>query len=163
MDQLRTLWYGLSICLLFAIVQSGAMSEPCETGSLSAESGLTSLLDGSDFDEYRPLVVNGEELCFSGRVFRRLTGPIVYAFLQTNEVLYVGMSRNGIGRPAYPQHEAALARKKSDDVRIWTCRSLAEAKRLESFLIRKWKPAYNRFGKVKPEPFSRPDFDEELL
>lgn len=81
---------------------------------------------------------------FTGADFRMLTKPCVYIFLQDGSPLYIGMSRNGIGRPAQPGHaQADKARAECDEVLIYPCNNVRDAMYLEDLLICKTQPKYN--------------------
>lgn len=90
---------------------------------------------------------------FVGRDFRQLCGPQVYMFLDDEGApLYVGMSRSGLARAAAKNHlQAAKARSMCSEVFIWPTRNERSALSLESFLIRKLQPRFNRRVGCIPE------------
>lgn len=75
--------------------------------------------------------------------FGDLACPSVYAIVRWNEVLYVGQSSYGIGRPVDTRHHLRLKFRHTDSVLIWRCGSLAAARRLEAELISVLKPTLN--------------------
>jgi hypothetical protein len=96
-------------------------------------------------DVVRSLVCSTEGQSFKGDDFRMLCRPCVYLFLKDALVLYVGMSRNGISRPAERGHrQAMLARAECDEVRIFPCLTIFAAQQLEGLLISGLQPKYNK-------------------
>jgi excinuclease UvrABC nuclease subunit len=81
---------------------------------------------------------------FNGEDFRMLLKPCVYLFMKDGSPLYIGMSKNGIARPAGANHRQFAAREECDEVLIYPCNSERDAKYLEELLICKTKPKYNR-------------------
>ena len=69
---------------------------------------------------------------------RALTGPIVYCHHRSETVLYVGMSKHGIGRPF---HRDFLD---GDTLTVVMCSSRKEATALERLLILACNPIDNR-------------------
>lgn len=91
-----------------------------------------------------------DELCpnhgfeFKTKDFNKMCQPIVYLFIgKHDQPLYVGIGRNGIGRPTAPDHHAKEARKSSASVLVYPCDSVLKAEALERFLIRNLRPVYN--------------------
>jgi hypothetical protein len=99
------------------------------------------------------LVTNSDrldELCpehgyeFRTDDFLKLSGPIVYLFLDANDKpLYIGVSRNGVRRAADPDHHMAHVRQDSTSVLIYPCESIEKAGALERYLIGTLMPEYN--------------------
>jgi len=77
-------------------------------------------------------------------MFAQLVGPIVYAWVRGDEVLYVGVGASGIARPFRLSHHRAL-RACSDDghLLIWTCPTPVAAYQLERELILQLAPREN--------------------
>jgi len=82
---------------------------------------------------------------FSGR-FSEFVCSCVYAVVRSNQVLYVGMSSNGIVRPLSHQHHFADAFLPTDTIVIWRCGELGRAQKLEKKLIKEIRPTYNVTG-----------------
>lgn len=93
------------------------------------------------------LVVEGAGQSFKGDDFRMLCKPCVYMFMKNGLPIYVGMSRNGISRPASRAHaQAEHARSECDEVKIYPCVSEDAARNLEEMLIAKTQPPHNVNG-----------------
>ena len=87
---------------------------------------------------------------FTCKNFDPLRGPAVYMISKSDHVLYIGLSRNGIGRIAFRHKQADAALADYDDVQIWPCRSFDCARLLEATLIYLFKPKYNRRLTIHP-------------
>jgi excinuclease UvrABC nuclease subunit len=61
-----------------------------------------------------------------------------------DDVLYIGVSINGIGRPSSKSHHAKLARLECNRVLVYPCLTRQMAHKLEIFLIAKLMPKYNK-------------------
>ena len=97
-----------------------------------------------NFDEWLMVLCPKHGYSFKSADFNKLCQPIVYLFLgKRDKPLYVGMSKNGVGRPASPTHGAAMVRLESEKVLVYPCRSVKVAQRLEQFLIHKMQPVFN--------------------
>ena len=82
---------------------------------------------------------------FIGIDFRSLLGPGVYVFTLGETVLYVGSSRCVLGRASQRKHlQAVQARNECDKVLLYPCRNNKDARKLESILISRLNPTYNR-------------------
>ncbi len=70
--------------------------------------------------------------------------PIVYMALGKNVVLYVGMSKHGIGRVFCRDHHA-LTKVQSDiiSLEVYETKTVADAIALEDAMIKEFKPLYN--------------------
>lgn len=91
------------------------------------------------------LVVSDSGMEFTGEAFRSVLSWGVYAFFDKAQCLYVGMSRHVLSRASQDNHrQADLAREGATTVRLWACPSERAATDLESLLIAKWKPKYNK-------------------
>lgn len=101
--------------------------------------------DIREFDAHLDEICPSAGLSFDGKEFLKLCGPIVYLFLgPSDSPLYVGKSKNGIGRPSSNSHEAKDVRSHTRTVLVYPCASESQASALERFLIRKLKPRYNK-------------------
>lgn len=76
--------------------------------------------------------------------------PLVYAWVREAEVLYVGMSTKGVGRPFTHDHERLRNIQAEDRLHVWFVDTPEKALELEEFLIRNIKPAYNFTGTGRP-------------
>lgn len=113
----------------------------------------------------RKLIVSDTGIRFAGDDFRNLCKPSVYMFMRSGRPLYVGMSDSGIARPAQKGHRrGAQATKICDEMMIWACVGVPEARELESILIDYFKPMLNQrgktSGKAKAIRFERRSGDE---
>ncbi len=70
-----------------------------------------------------------------------LRGPIVYVWIRGAEVLYVGMSTNGLVRPLGRQHEQLKGLEGRDTLLIWPH---PKPEHLENALIYHLRPCLNR-------------------
>jgi hypothetical protein len=111
----------------------------------------------------------GGRIVLSYTDWRILTGPIVYAWIDRRDVLYVGMSGCGFARLLSPKHHA-LQRAALEDIPrffkprpgmrlyVWPMKDAPSAAALEGKLIRRYRPLINRVGtKERPYAFSRPE------
>lgn len=83
---------------------------------------------------------------FDARTFRELAGALVYVWLRGDQVLYVGMSRIGLGRPTSARHHRLRleAVQDTDRMLVWPCAGEAAARALEHLLIRTLRPQLNQ-------------------
>lgn len=96
-------------------------------------------------NEIEQLVIANAGQSFAGDDFRMLNKPCVYMFLQQCLPIYIGMSGNGIARPAQvSHHRGETARAECDEVRIYPCLDVRKAIKLESILIAQCQPKYNK-------------------
>lgn len=93
------------------------------------------------FDE---LLKAGDGARFKGEDFRSWCGPLVYMFTKADQALYVGYSRNGIGRAANPHRQALRARSECEELLVFPCGDTASAQELEELLIAELQPLYNK-------------------
>jgi hypothetical protein len=113
--------------------------------STSEPSTVDNTLIRNELRELSPLLSADSGIRFQGDDFRSLCGPQVYVFMRSGEPLYVGMSSNGIERPASVRHkQAAKARAECDEVLIYPCKSVNAAIKAETILISLLKPTYNK-------------------
>jgi tRNA(Ile2) C34 agmatinyltransferase TiaS len=70
----------------------------------------------------------------------RLRQPSVYVWTRGDDVLYVGMSFQGLVRPLAPSHEKLRDFQPGDQLRMWATGVPYE---LEAALIRQLRPTYN--------------------
>lgn len=77
---------------------------------------------------------------------RALRGSVVYAWVRGPEVLYVGQSTVGIGRPLSNQHDALREMAPGDELLVWRC-APGEADEVETCLIGALKPVRNKAKK----------------
>jgi excinuclease UvrABC nuclease subunit len=92
--------------------------------------------------EIENLVIAGAGQSFNGHDFRDLLRPGVYVLLSANDVLYVGLGNRLLRRIGSKHHKNELFEICSE-VRVFPCKSLDAAKRLEKILISRLNPAYN--------------------
>lgn len=83
---------------------------------------------------------------FTGDVWRSLRRPCVYVMSSDAEVLYVGMSSNGIERPFSPTHHALDYDRELavDTIKVYPCHNMAAARRVERMLIVGLNPKWNK-------------------
>jgi hypothetical protein len=79
---------------------------------------------------------------FTGADALALAGPVVYVLFRGEQVMYVGMSRNGISRPTSLRHHA-LKIEASDELQIFPMPSKDAALRVERALIHRLRPEWN--------------------
>jgi len=78
--------------------------------------------------------------------FEKMIRPCVYAILRQGEVIYVGMSKQGIARPFDIKHHVRRHFRLSDEVVIFWRGSVADAGRVERELINYFAPRLNIQG-----------------
>lgn len=83
---------------------------------------------------------------FTGVDARVLMGPIVYLLFRGERVLYVGMSQRGLLRPLDRRHRALKDLKDNDRLQVWPLASVTIARAVESALIERLQPEWNRVG-----------------
>ena len=88
-------------------------------------------------------LIKGIGARFTGEDFRSLCKPTVYMFLRNGEPLYVGYSRQGLGRALNTHKQADKARQECDEVLTWPCRDVISAQQVERILIAHCRPVYN--------------------
>lgn len=82
---------------------------------------------------------------FSAAELLVLTGPGTYMYKIGEDVLYVGASKDGLGRCLNGQHRMAeLFKSGKVNLVFMPATSIGEAFALETALIEKHKPVYNR-------------------
>lgn len=105
---------------------------------------------------------------FSITDWRVLTGPLVYAWVQRQRVLYIGMSSRGLRRALDPGHH----KMQQDDrfrphagmrLFIWPRETVEAARDLERHLITMHSPRLNRAPAFKPQKPKPPIPGEQLL
>ena len=95
-------------------------------------------------NEIFSLSLEDKGLRFDNETSQLMCGPGVYAFMLGDLPLYIGMSGNALSRSASKHHRMKdKARAECDNVRVWFCKSVRKARRLESLLIARIKPKYN--------------------
>ena len=73
--------------------------------------------------------------------------PCVYMVIRWKEVIYIGQSSLGILRPLDTRrHHASPEFRDTDSVLVWRCCSVESALKLESELIREFRPRLNIAG-----------------
>ncbi len=74
--------------------------------------------------------------------------PIIYMWARGNEVLYVGQSMMGLGRPLGGDHMVLRAFRPGDRLNVWALPNAAAAqvRGVETEMIRRHHPRYNRDG-----------------
>ena len=93
---------------------------------------------------WRREVVQAETQSFSNESLNAITRPCVYIFVKDGRALYVGSSVNGIIRFGDPSHNNAKVRAIADEVQVLWFDNVANARRIESYLIRELKSPLNR-------------------
>jgi hypothetical protein len=85
---------------------------------------------------------------FSGHVLKQLRGPLVYVFISTGRVKYVGASAGGLGRALSPSHHVlgSVNVHDGDALLYLPCATREEADRLEHDLIDLLRPEWNDGG-----------------
>lgn len=73
---------------------------------------------------------------------RSLSGPIVYILSDNIGPIYIGMSRNGIGRPFSSRHP--MFERECTSLKVYPCKSLEAARQAEKILIALFQPRHNR-------------------
>lgn len=74
-----------------------------------------------------------------------MTRPCVYLACGAKGVLYVGMSRNGIGRATDPKHHRLTGLKRQiTSLKVYPCQSEEGAREAEKLLIALFQPPHNR-------------------
>ena len=91
------------------------------------------------------LLQDSKGIEFSGSLIRQLMGPIVYVVFRSDQAMYVGMSRQGVGRFS-PQHKALVRIEEGDSLQCFSMPDALSARRLESLLISRLRPAWNIHG-----------------
>ena len=98
-------------------------------------------------NEIEALIIPDSGQSFKGDDFRKLCLPCVYMFMENGLPIYIGMSSSGISRPSQSAHRQwCLARKECDEVRIYPCKSVDAAVKLERILLCRTQPKHNRNG-----------------
>jgi hypothetical protein len=92
-------------------------------------------------------LVDGEGVEFDGADLLRLRGPIVYLIRRDNQMLYVGMSANGLARPFSRMHRIAPGLTEADTLQVWPVANIENAVELEARLIRHLMPLWNIVGR----------------
>ncbi len=94
----------------------------------------------------REVVVNmlqgSNPIEFPGAVMCRLLGPMVYVVFRSDHVLYVGMSRQGVGRFTR-QHPAMSRVEDGDTIQCFPMPDRDTARKLEALLIKQLRPQWN--------------------
>jgi hypothetical protein len=90
--------------------------------------GIVSALDGA---------------AISGKLLISLRQPIVYAWIRSGAVLYVGCGEQGFIRPLDPRHHRLRDVRAEDEIKIWPCASRDQAYALEAKLIEDLRPQLN--------------------
>lgn len=89
-------------------------------------------------------IVRGSGVRFAGKELRRMMKPCVYLFVKNDMALYVGMSRDGLGRPFGRGHaKARQCMIECDELLIYYCHSVDDAEKCETILIGTLQPKYN--------------------
>jgi hypothetical protein len=101
-----------------------------------------------DLEEIESLVIEGAAQSFAGDDFRSMPLPGVYVLMLASECLYVGISGSVMGRIRSGRHHSWKAIKECDKVLLWPCISFDAALRLESILIQRLHPRYNKRGRL---------------
>jgi hypothetical protein len=81
---------------------------------------------------------------FKGCDARTLCGPVVYMFSLERRPLYIGMSKNGIGRVFSPHKQADKAREECDELLIFPTPTVEAAMELEELMVSLFEPMYNK-------------------
>lgn len=94
--------------------------------------------------EYQILDARPTKIKFPNNEIYRLAGPIVYCWIKDEKYLYIGSSKNGLGRTLAPGHNASIKSLViGADLEIIPCASIDEARKLESEMILKNNPEFN--------------------
>lgn len=116
----------------------------------AAERRLQEVHDRRHVGRRVPPPPEGEEariltwLPFSALNPAEAAGPIVYAWVRRDVVLYIGKSKHGLSRPFESQHgQLGKKLRPTDDVLVQVCRSPEEALKLETELLRAVSPPTN--------------------
>jgi len=115
-----------------------------EANRLTFMSTFESLLPESVIEQFDRLILRGQGARFDGHHFRQWCGPLVYMFLLDGKPLYIGMSADGITRPASANHNAMEARNRCNEVLLWPTRTPEDAGHLEALLIHLLYPRHNK-------------------
>ena len=95
---------------------------------------------------------------------RALGGPIVYAWVRGDQVLYVGFGGHGFARPLQRTHHRLFAMEPGDRVVVWCFDTEEQAAEAERQLIRLLHPPMNGprvLGERKPRRTPRVDEEPE--
>lgn len=82
---------------------------------------------------------------FDGSVVRLMFAPVVYVAIGKDSILYVGMSKHGLGRVFDRKHHALTPDvwKEVESIQVFEVLSIPAAKTLEAHLIQGFHPKYN--------------------
>lgn len=82
----------------------------------------------------RPIVWSSEHI-------QSFYGPMVYVVMKDSEAVYVGSTKNGIVRLSNHDHRDVIGN--ATRILFYSCPDYHDAKRLESQLIRQYRPLFN--------------------
>ena len=90
-----------------------------------------------------------ERYSLTGDTFKALQKPVVYMVLGEDEILYVGQSQNGAGRPYAKNHHAiSTITEPIKEVHLYIPDHPGDLNLLEQYLIKEFKPKYNKVHKA---------------
>lgn len=93
-------------------------------------------------------VIPGAGQQFKGNDFRDLRKSGVYLFMLEGKPLYIGTGRMLLGRASGKHKQAEEAIAQCDTVLLYPCLSWFIAQQLETLLINKLQPKYNKRKKL---------------
>lgn len=114
-------------------------------GPIPGRRRLPTILDYTHLDPGVGDKTFARGIFLSGFEFRRLTNPLVYAWMRSGgDWLYVGVCKRGLRRLTMKHESVKDIDPRKDWFFFWPCPTYEAALRLERRLIRKWRPALNK-------------------
>lgn len=110
---------------------------------------LSKCVDNKGFID--SLVVSDSGIEFNANVFSTMSGPGVFAFFAGLTPLYIGVGKSVLHRATSRSRHHVRARREATSVKLWACRSMKAARKLQALLIDRMRPKYNRRGSAWAE------------
>ncbi len=93
---------------------------------------------------------------FSASDVRDLGGPLVYAWVRGEDVLYVGLGAYGLARPLARNHHRLADMAPGDRLLVWTWPEPALAEHAEREIIQRLRPPKNDSPVPRRSPVAKP-------
>ena len=89
-----------------------------------------------------------KEYIFNQEAFNDLRGPIVYILFREENIYYIGSSKVGLSRAFSSAHSCKAMKDihSGYNLKVISCKTIWEARALESKLIKQHFPKYNMYG-----------------